>query len=75
MGQGERRHKHRMRPGDVVRIDREHLAKLFNRLVVSLQPETGLRLGAVPIGNRPIVGAQPNRLVEIFNTFVEFPEA
>ena len=62
-----------MRPRDVVRIDRDHLAKLFNRMVVPLQPETGLRLAAITIGDPPIVGAQPNRLVEIFNTLSNSP--
>ena len=67
-GQGERRYKNRMRPRDVVRVDRDHLAKLFNRLVIILQPEIGQRLGPVPIGEPPIVGAQPNRPVEIFTS-------
>ena len=74
-GQGERRHKDRMRPRDVVRIDRDRLASQFNRLVITLQPEIGPRLAAIPIGERRIVRARQNRLVEIFNAFVEFPEA
>jgi len=69
-GQGERRHKGCMRPRDVVRIARD-MAKLFNRLVITLLPEIGQRLAAIPIGNPPIVGAQPNRLVERFGAFVE----
>ena len=60
---------------DVIRIDRDRLASQFNRLVITLQPEIGPRLAAVPIGERRIVRARQNRLVEIFKAFVEFPEA
>ena len=74
-GQGERRHKGRMNILDVIRIDRDRLASQFNRLVIILQPEIGPRLAAVPQGERRIVRARQNRLVEIFEAFVEFPEA
>src|SRR5277367_1873930 len=65
-GQGERSHKDRMRPRDVVRIDRDRLAKLFNRLVITLQPEIGRPLAAIEPGELRIVRARPTRLVEIF---------
>src|SRR5271166_3137156 len=44
IGQGERRHKFRMHKPDVVRIDRDRLARQFNHLVIALQPEIGRRL-------------------------------
>src|SRR5574337_2091112 len=73
-GHGERRHKGRMNILDVIRIDRDRLARPINRLVIILQPEIGPRLAAVDMGERRIVRALPNRLVEIFLAFVEFPE-
>ena len=60
---------------DVVRIDRDRLASQFNRLVIILQPKIGRRLAAIQMGEGRIVRALPNRLVEIFNAFVEFPKA
>src|ERR1700733_3161461 len=72
-GQGERRHKGCMNIRDVVRIDRDRLASQFNRLAITFQPEIGPCLVAVPILERRIVRARPNRLVEIFNAFVEIP--
>ena len=74
-GQGERRHKGRMNILDVIRIDRDRPASQFNRLVITLQPEIGPRLAAIPRGERRIVRARPNRLVEIFKAFVEFARA
>ena len=74
-GQGERRHKGHMRKRVVIRIDRDRPASQFNRLVIILQPEIGPRLAAVPIGERRIVRARPNRLVEILKAFVELPES
>jgi len=57
-GQGERRNKGRMNVRDI-RIDRDHIAKLYNRLVITLPREIGQCLAAGPIGDPPIVGAPP----------------
>src|SRR5208337_3950183 len=65
----------RMNILSVIRIDRDRLASPFNRLVIILQPEIGERLAAVEMGEPRIVRALPNRLVEIFKAFIEFPEA
>ena len=74
-GQGERRHKDRMNILDVTfRIDRDRLASHFNRLVIILQPEIDLTPCRHTTGERWIVRARPDRLVEIFNAFVELPE-
>ena len=54
-GQGERRHKQRMRRLDVVRIDRNRPAILFNRLVIILQPEIGRHPTGIETGEKRFV--------------------
>jgi hypothetical protein len=49
---------------NVIRIDRDRLARQFNRLVITLQPEMVYRLAAVPKADIRIVWARPNCLVE-----------
>ena len=56
-------------------MDRDRFASPFNRPVITLQPETGERLAAIQMGEPRIVRTLPNRIVEIFKAFVEFPEA
>jgi hypothetical protein len=54
---------------DVIRIDRDRLTSPFNRLVITLQSEISPRLAAIETGERRIVRARQNRLVEIFKAF------
>ena len=60
---------------DVVWLDCDRFAGPFNRLIIALQPEIGERLAAIQVDEPRIVRALPNRLVEIFKAFLEFPEA
>jgi hypothetical protein len=74
IGQGERRHKDQVRKRVGIGIDRDRPASQFNRLVIILQPKIGPRLVFVPIDERRIGRARPNRPVDIFKAFVELTE-
>ncbi len=63
-----------MRKLVVVGLYGDRSASQFDRLVIILQPEIGLRLLAIPKIERRIVRARPNRLVERFKAFLELPE-
>ena len=56
--------------GLLIRIGCDRPAVPFDRLIVVLEPEIGVRLVRVPVIEKRIVGAQPNGLVEKFKALL-----